>query len=483
MKKNILYRLYTGAFIGICLIPSALMPFVKDGESKENRTLSELPKLKTTEGKLNINYLSDLGDYFSEHFAFRQQLVTADGRIKTALTATSPNTDVIDGTDGWLYYSATLDDYLNINTMNARQISGICHDLRLVNEYCGRSGKSFLFTSVPNKSSLYPEHMPFNYVPADAPDNYELLSAALAGEPFYLDMKAALADTGSSIPLYHATDTHWNNLGAYAGHCAIMGALGRESCPADNWTVEADGRLGDLAAMIYPAEDAKDTQVNSDHAFTYEYQGHFKALDDVTIDTVSESGEGTLLMYRDSFGEALLPYMAEMFASAEFSRITPYRFDEAAISKGDTVILEIVERNLPRLARTAPFMPAPEVDADTVFFTPSNYVGEFSEKENCPVIDWADIPVHIAQNGAFTLIAGALPESFFSGDSASVYITVNGTTFEAFRASEYTDCGNGFSAYIPADTEFDSIEVFTQCSDGLAVAVEVPADKMIRKEQ
>ena len=132
MKKNILYRLYTGAFIGICLIPSALMPFVKDGESKENRTLSELPKLKTTEGKLNINYLSDLGDYFSEHFAFRQQLVTADGRIKTALTATSPNTDVINGTDGWLYYSATLDDYLNINTMNARQING--HGLLIRNK-------------------------------------------------------------------------------------------------------------------------------------------------------------------------------------------------------------------------------------------------------------------------------------------------------------------------------------------------------------
>ena len=483
MNKNFLYRIYSGAFIGICLLPAVLMPFVKGDASKEKRALSELPKLKTADGELNINILSDIGDYFSEHFVFRQQLVTADGRIKTTLTATSPNTDVVDGTDGWLYYFETVDDYLNINTMNSRQINGICHDLRLVNEYCEQKGKQFIFTSVPNKNSLYPEHMPFNYVPADAPDNYELISAGLADDSFYVNMKSALEDTGSSIPLYHATDTHWNNLGAYAGHCALMGALGREACPADNWTLEENGRLGDLAAMIYPSEGAKDTQVHSDHQFTYEYQGHFNALDDVTIDTVCADGNGTLLMYRDSFGEAILPYMAEQFASAEFSRITPYRFDESMLSMGDTIILELVERNLPRLAEMPPLMPAPEVSEDKVFSPPSKYVGEFTEKENEPVIDWSKIPVHIDQNGSYLLISGTLPEEFFSSDDASVFLTINGTTYETFRASEYSNCGNGFSAYIPADLQFDCIDIFTQCSDGHAVKVEVPSDQFIRKEQ
>ncbi|MBP5363084.1 MAG: hypothetical protein J6Y71_08720 [Ruminococcus sp.] len=483
MKKNTLYRLYSGAFIGICLLPAVLMPFVKSDSSKEKRALSELPKLKTDEGDFNINILSDLGDYFSEHFAFRQQLVTADGRIKTALTATSPNTDVIDGTDGWLYYFETIDDYLNINTMNSRQISGICHDLRLVNDYCERNGKQFIFTSVPNKNSLYPEHMPFNYIPADAPDNYELLSEGLSEDSFYVNMKAVLEDTGSSIPLYHATDTHWNNLGAYAGHCALMGALGREVCPAENWTIEENGRLGDLAAMIYPSEGARDTQVHSDYQFTYEYQGHFNALDDVTIDTVSEKGEGTLLMYRDSFGEAILPYMAEQFSSAEFSRITPYRFDESMLSMGETIIVELVERNLPRLAEAAPLMPAPEISDETVLPVSSVFAGEFKAGENEPVIDWSKIPVCIDQNGAYTLITGALPEEFFSGDEASVFITVNEKTYEAFRASEYSDCGNGFSAYIPADLQFDRIEIFTKCPDGHSIRVEVPSDKFIRKEQ
>jgi hypothetical protein len=478
MNKNLLYRLYSGAFIGVCLLPAVLMPFAKADDSKENRLLSQVPKLKKEDGSFNVTILSDLGDYFSEHFAFRQQLVTADSRIKTALTATSPNTDVIDGTDGWLYYALTTDDFLNINTMNRRSICGIAHDLRLMDDFCSQHGASFIFTSVPNKNSLYPEHMPFNYVPTDAPDNYSLLSEQLSGDGFYLDMKSALEETGSSIPLYHATDTHWNNLGAYAGHCAIMGALGREVCPAENWTLEADGRLGDLAAMIYPAEDAKDTQVNSDYAFTYSYQGRFKALDDITINTMSESGSGGLLMYRDSFGEAILPYMAEMFANAEFSRITPYRLDDSVFMNADTVIVEIVERNLPRLAQTAPFMPAPEMQDTKTFFPPAEYNGKGTDNT-----DWSEIPVYIGQNGAYSLITGALPEDFFSGDDVRIYLTVSGRTFEAFRASEYSDCGNGFSAYIPAELPLDSIGISTQCPDGKAVTITVPSDKLIRKEQ
>ena len=169
--------------------------------------------------------------------------------------------------------------------------------------------------------------MPKNYVPSDNMSNYEMLSEKLADREYYLDMKSALLGADASMPLYHKTDTHWNNMGAYVGHTAIMSKLGRESCPVGtSWSVKND-RLGDLAAMIYPAEDAKDAQLYCDHEFTYQYLGHFRALDDVSIKTSSESGQGELTMYRDSYGEAILPFMAETFASAEFSRAVPYIID------------------------------------------------------------------------------------------------------------------------------------------------------------
>ena len=110
MNKNLLYRLYTAAFIGICLVPAVCMPFFKADDSKEKRKLAEMPKIKTEDGKLNSEFFSQFDNWFSEHFAFRQQMVTADGRLRASALGTSPNEDVIVGSSGWLYYGETADD-------------------------------------------------------------------------------------------------------------------------------------------------------------------------------------------------------------------------------------------------------------------------------------------------------------------------------------------------------------------------------------
>ena len=58
---------------------------------------------------------------------------------------------------------------------------------------------------------------------------------------------------------------------------------------------------------------------------------------------------GTLLCWRDSFGISLYPYLADAFETATFSRAADYDPARFADTEYDTVILEIVERNLPRL--------------------------------------------------------------------------------------------------------------------------------------
>ena len=166
MKKNTFYRLYSAAFIGICLVPAVCMPFVKADSSKEKRRLAELPKIKTEEGKINTEFFSQFDDWFSEHFAFRQQMVTADGRLMASALGTSPNKDVIVGSDGWLYYGETANDYLRSETLSQQGIRNIVHNLDLIENYCKSIGSEFIFTCAPNKNTLYPEHMPKNYVPA-----------------------------------------------------------------------------------------------------------------------------------------------------------------------------------------------------------------------------------------------------------------------------------------------------------------------------
>lgn len=461
MKKNILYRLYAAAFIGICLAPAALMPVVRNSESKEKRALAPAPKLKTEEGKLNFDFFDDFSKYFSEHFAFRQELVTADGRLKSAVLGTSPNSDVIVGKDGWLYYGPTKNDFLNINCLSDRGINNIVNNVRMMDDICQSSGCQFIFTVAPNKNTVYPEHMPFNYKPSDNKNNYSRLAEKLSGESFWCDMKETILSADASIPLYHKTDTHWNNMGAYVGHAKLMEMQGRSSCPAGTHWFTRDDRLGDLAAMIYPAEDAKDTQVYNDYEFTYTYRGRFKALDDITINTDCADGSGKLLMYRDSYGEAILPYMAESYSSAEFSRAVPYRLDKAA---DETVIIEIVERNLGDIQRYAPVAAAPEAEAP----------------QADGLYNGSDAEIYSKDNGMFTHLYGVLPDECFTGDNAEIFVSVNGTSYKAFNCfedkllgREGESCDNGFSLYIPSEkaSAGDDITVTVSCENGRAIQI------------
>lgn len=457
MKKQNLYKAYCALFIGICLVPSVCMPFVKS-DSAEKRELSEFPSVITDENKINFDFFDEFDTWFSEHFAFRNQLVNADSRVKSTVMGTSPDSDVIVGKDGWLYYGDTSDDFLNINTLSEREINNIAHNLRMIDDYCNTCGAEFIFFSAPNKNSIYPENMPFNYIPADKNNNYELLSAVLSEDDFWLDMKSALLSADSSVPLYHKTDTHWNNLGAYAGHTTIMTKLNRNICGAGTQWYTKNDRLGDLALMLYPAESAKDTQIYNDYEYSYTYQGRFRGLDDITINTINENAIGGLLMFRDSYGEAILPYMAECFNNAEFSRIVPYRLNDI---DNKTVILEIVERNLGNLQKYAPVMPAPVTDISSI---------------NAEIYSGDDIVVKTEETGGYTHIYGVLPDDFFSCDDNHIFVETGGVTYEAFNCfedilleHEGNHSGNGFSLYISTEKSDDNIKVTVVGSDGIAV--------------
>lgn len=462
MNKNILYKIYSAVFVGICLVPSVFMPFIKNDSSAEKRKLSDPPKIKTEDGKLNFSYFDDFETYFSEHFAFRQQLVTLDGYLKSKVFGTSPNADVISGKNGWLYYGETVNDFLNIDTLSDRGINNIKNNLEIINDYCNQNNVKFLFTIAPNKNSVYPEYMPSNYSPAGNSDNYERLSAILDEDFPYCDMKEVLLNTESNIPLYHKKDTHWNNLGAYAGHAKLMEMLGRGKCPSGNWTIRND-RKGDLAEMIYPTEKADDTQIYSDYKYKYQYLGRFKALDDISIKTFCEGKNGNLLMFRDSYGEAILPFIAECFGEAEFSRTVPYRLDNIGNGGADNVILEIVERNIPNLQKYAPLMPAPVVNSLNI--------------KNLAVC--CDVTIKQEENGNYLHIFGELSDEFFTGNDTEIYVTANGFTYRAFNAFEDKLLGrdgetsdNGFSLYIPKDSNVTSenITIISINDNGTAVS-------------
>ncbi len=448
MKKDNFYRIYTAAFIGICLVPVVCTPFFKGDASKEKRELAKFPSF-IHEGKINTNFFDEFESYFSENFAFRQQLVNADGRLKSALTRTSADDDVIVGKDGWLYYSETVSDFQRINTLESGEINAIANNLRIIDKYCESRGADFIFFAAPNKNTLYPENMPYNYIQADRKSNLENLTETLSADDFYMDMKSQLEALNSSTALYHKTDTHWNNFGAYAAHTMLMNKLGKGSCGTGSGWYTANDRLGDLAAMLYPAENAKDMQLHNDYEYAYTYTSRFRGLDDVSITTANSEAEGNLIMFRDSFGEAILPYMAEQFATAEFSRALPYNLTK--VTEGDAVIIEIVERNLGNLLDSASIMEAPILPIKDIEAETGNPWGTTIKKRKA--------------NG-MTHIYGTVPESFIRSEKYTIAFEIEGTLYEAFNIFEkellegFDYSPYGYSFYIPESVNNENMTMY-----------------------
>lgn len=446
MKKKFGYSVFTAVILLACLIPSAGMFLADGGEAGGNEVLSALPLLRDGTGELNGDYLTELAGYVEDNYFLRQRLVTAWSALNQRVLRTSIAGDVLLGRDGWLYFGDTLADYTGSETLDSAGLAAAAHNLALVSEYCDSQGAGFLFTIAPNKNSLYPQNMPDLPVFSNR-RNADGLREALEREGVaYADLFAAFR--GQDEVLYFAWDSHWNSKGAALAADGINAALGRRSDYfAGPFRAEAD-HLGDLYAMLYPTGERLETDQKYGGPLTFTYDAPIRSAENLTIMT-SGGGQGSLLMFRDSFGNLLYPYLADSFASALFSRAPAYRLNLIGERGAEYVVAELVERNIPGLLENVPVMPAPareREEAEALEGTVS-LTAEPSQ----------DMPGYI-------LVRGRLPLTPDGG--AAVCLRWEQGCCEAFRLLE-----DGFGLYVPETAlESGGLELVFQAG-GRAVCV------------
>ena len=83
------YKIFTAAFLLLCVIPSAGMLFLPPTQAAANERLSQTPQLKNEDGSWNANVLDEATDYIADHFALRQEMVTANAALEPWLRETS----------------------------------------------------------------------------------------------------------------------------------------------------------------------------------------------------------------------------------------------------------------------------------------------------------------------------------------------------------------------------------------------------------
>ena len=414
MTKRIVSLVFALLFFAICLVPTIGLVITGGAKAGANEILAGKPSLQKRDGTPNGEYLSDLADYINDRFYLRQEAVTAWARLNASLLHTSATEDVVLGRNGWLYFAPTLGDYTRTAPMTGRELWCAARTLYLLQEYTESRGGTFLFTVAPNKNSLYTAAMP-EYPVANQLSNAEALRVYLAEMGVnYLDLFAVFENEDEV--LYFPTDSHWNGKGASLAADAILRSLGREG----RWFAgpfAQSTHMGDLYEMLYPAGMGMDADFVYAPGFTF--TANSSNPDNARI-TAEGPGEGTLRMYRDSFGRNLYPYLAESFALAEFSRKTNY--DPTDLPEGGALVIELVERNLRYLNTYAPTLPAPERDGTQI-------------RGAAPR---GDLAVSIRE--------GALSGSFGElkpDDTSPVYVSRGGRVYEAVPQPE------GFTALLP----------------------------------
>lgn len=389
--------LYLLLVLGICIVPLMLFWFWPAETTAENRTMAALPEVWTAEG-FNWNVLSEAGAYFTDHFFLRQEMVSINAGIRSEVFGVSPVEDVIVGENGWLYYSATLDDYQHKNGISERALFNIAHNTALMQEYTEGLGKTFVFTIAPNKNSLYGENMPerMRYQVAQKSDAQRLLPWLVRENVNYVDLFALFGEQEEI--LYYARDSHWNEKGAVMVYHALLDASGKqhETYEGAQPQQQAD-YFGDLGVMLFPVGGIPEVRLQYPVGDTWRYvEG--QEVEDPFIRTENEKGKGNLLMYRDSFGNSLLPYMAQTFSQGVFSRQVPYAMSDLVTYEPDILIVEKVERQLPTLGKVPPIMNAPIRETGKVFVAVENTAatvslskeGSYWKLEGLADSDWMD---------------------------------------------------------------------------------------------
>ena len=442
--KNILQKTYCVVILGCCLIPLLCMPFHLTKIPIGNRELSQFPRFTSS-------YLKDVADWYDERFAFRPEIIAANSAIQEKIFRQSASDEIIVGTGGWLYYSATLDDYQHRNSLSDRMLFNIAHNIALVQEYTESQGVEFLFTIAPNKNSLYSEHMPerYRHYVGDESDAERLLPWLTAENVNYLDLFKVFEEQDEE--LYYHRDSHWTEKGAVLAYNEMIDEIGAKHIRIAEETLSLTKLSGDLNNMLYPVGgiyENKDILLDN---MTWEYTGEADDVEDNYIETMCPNRKGTLLMYRDSFGNALLPYMAETFEKAVFSKIVPYDLRDLTNIEADYFVIEKVERHLPTLGNIAPIMEAPRRD-DIM-------------KESLQAVDIKDsLPDVIQTADDYYRINGSLPEPI--DVMGKIYISFEGedsTLYEAFciNAAGYD---YGYQACIPVEKfsgDIRSIHIYT----------------------
>jgi hypothetical protein len=364
-------RVLVSAFVVIVWLPLAANIAGVDGADPgaENRELAPFPSLEATSSSIAA-FPSRLDTWFEDHFGFRARLVRWHGQLRYRLLHVSPTKDVVRGKDGWLFYGGDygLEDYVAELPLPSGEVANWRDAVVRARDWLRSHGIAYVFTIAPDKHVIYPEQFPDTVRPAGTRRRMDQVLSGIADTGVSVDVRPALLAAKPRERLYHRTDTHWNARGAYVAYREIIDAVRRQAPDVGAARRRSDfedtSRYTeglDLAGMMGLKDVLREEElgllpVPSRRARVVEPEGADPTAEEGRL--VTEIAGSTLpraVVFRDSFGSALVPFLSEHFSRTVYLWQNDFTPDAVLRERPDVVIQEIVGRHL------YSFIPSPEL--------------------------------------------------------------------------------------------------------------------------
>lgn len=351
------------------LLPAALDP----PKIKENRTLAEAPSPPASLTELRA-WPQAMDTFLADNFPARKHLISGLNYLRYRL-GVSGTERVIVGRDGWLFYDdgshfgAARNDPAYTDAQARDWLSGLAGRT----EWLKARGVHHLLLVAPDKEIVVPQHGPAWYAGPDPNRAAALLArlnaTAQAGEVVY-PAPVLQQQAHSGLNVYNPVETHWTGLGAYLAYVQVMERLAAAGVadgprPLSGFReVEFDPRKPrNLSQMLGVADfvDADYPQfVDPGTAARTTWLSPAQSWRAPRIIETGQAGKPTLLMIRDSFSLALLPFLEGHFSRIMLQHLEdgPWRPDLVEQFKPNVVIFEVIESGLPYAMATAPAPPA-----------------------------------------------------------------------------------------------------------------------------
>ena len=370
-------RILIAIFIATLWLPMTgmVLSLDHDGPSAENRTLAPWPQLRWDEASLRA-LPEQLTRYFEDHFAFRQRMVRWQAVVRLRVLGVSPSKAVIKGRDGWLFYAddGAMTDYAEAAPFTSAELEQWRDTLQDTSDWLRAQGIAYVFVIAPDKHVIYPEYMPETIRRAAISRIDELVSHLREHSTVrVVDLRPPLLAAKTRERLYHRTDTHWNDRGAFVGYQSIIDAL-TEDFPAlrhpsrsafEPRVVQSEGL--DLAGMLGLTEvlSEEDLVLVPRHptARILEPLHPNRRLTHGRIVTDAPNRGPRALVFMDSFGPALVPFLSEDFSRVVYlwqDNIDPQVVQQ---ERPQVVIQEWVGR---ALSTHVPYNPVPGASAASI---------------------------------------------------------------------------------------------------------------------